>query len=99
MCAASRAAGSTSSFEGLGQRVARSEVSRICAELDEQVLAFLERRLEGDYVSVPLDFKIEELLQAQASATIGSRSKSSARRRRSRSLRRSLALRRRWRAR
>jgi putative transposase len=34
--------------ESLGLRVSRSEVSRICAQLDEQVRAFLERPLEGE---------------------------------------------------
>jgi putative transposase len=34
--------------EWLGLRVSRSEVSRICAALDEQVEAFLARPLEGE---------------------------------------------------
>jgi putative transposase len=33
--------------ESLGLRVSRSEVSRICAGLDEQVEAFRTRPLEG----------------------------------------------------
>jgi putative transposase len=36
--------------ESLGLRVSRSEVSRICAGLDEQVQAFRTRPLEGRYV-------------------------------------------------
>jgi hypothetical protein len=35
--------------ESLGLRISRSEVSCICRGLDEQVQAFLERPLEGDY--------------------------------------------------
>jgi putative transposase len=34
--------------ESLGLRISRSEVSRICVALDEQVQAFLQRPLEGD---------------------------------------------------
>ena len=36
--------------ESLGLRVSRSEVSRICALLDEQVEAFRTRPLEGRYL-------------------------------------------------
>jgi hypothetical protein len=35
--------------ESLGLRISRSEVSRVCALLDEQVEAFRCRPLEGDY--------------------------------------------------
>jgi transposase-like protein len=35
--------------ESLGLRISRSEVSRICSQLDEQVEAFRQRPLEGDY--------------------------------------------------
>jgi putative transposase len=34
--------------ESLGLRVSRSEVSRMCARLDEEVEAFRQRPLEGD---------------------------------------------------
>src|ERR671923_3062766 len=46
--------------ESLGLRVSRSEVSRICAELDEQVEAFRQRPLEGDYPYLWLDAKVEK---------------------------------------
>src|SRR4051812_11351647 len=35
--------------ESLGLRISKSEVSRICAGLDEQVEAFRNRQLEGRY--------------------------------------------------
>src|SRR4029450_6515508 len=38
-----------------------SEVSRICALLDEQVEAFRQRPLEGDYVYLWLDAKVEKV--------------------------------------
>jgi putative transposase len=44
--------------ESLGLRVSRSEVSRICAGLDEQVQAFRTRPLEGRYVYLFLDAKV-----------------------------------------
>jgi putative transposase len=47
--------------ESLGLRISRSEVSRICAQLDEQVEAFLERPLEGDYPYLWLDAKVEKV--------------------------------------
>jgi putative transposase len=47
--------------ESLGLRISRSEVSRICAQLDEQVQAFLERPLEGDYPYLWLDAKVEKV--------------------------------------
>ena len=47
--------------ESLGLRVSRSEVSRICAGLDEQVQAFRTRPLEGRYVYVFLDAKVEKV--------------------------------------
>jgi putative transposase len=43
--------------ESLGLRISRSEVSRICALLDEQVEAFRQRPLEGDYPYLWLDAK------------------------------------------
>jgi putative transposase len=43
--------------ESLGLRISRSEVSRICAQLDEQVEAFRQRPLEGDYPYLWLDAK------------------------------------------
>src|SRR5256885_2308550 len=45
--------------ESLGLRVSRSEVSRICAGLDEQVEAFRSRPLEGRYLYLFLDAKVE----------------------------------------
>jgi putative transposase len=47
--------------ETLGLRVSRSEVSRICALLDEQVEAFRARPLEGDYPYLWLDGKAEKV--------------------------------------
>jgi putative transposase len=47
--------------ETLGLRVSRSEVSRICALLDEQVEAFRQRPLEGDYPYLWLDAKVEKV--------------------------------------
>jgi putative transposase len=47
--------------ESLGLRVSRSEVSRICAQLDEQVEAFRQRPLEGDYPYLWLDAKVEKV--------------------------------------
>jgi putative transposase len=47
--------------ESLGLRVSRSEVSRICAGLDEQVQAFRTRPLEGRYVYLFLDAKVEKV--------------------------------------
>ena len=47
--------------ESLGLRVSRSEVSRICQGLDEQVEAFRERPLEGGYPYLFLDAKVEKV--------------------------------------
>src|SRR5207253_5818371 len=47
--------------ESLGLRVSRSEVSRICAGLDEQVEAFRGRPLEGRYPYLWLDAKVEKV--------------------------------------
>jgi putative transposase len=47
--------------ESLGLRVSRSEVSRICAGLDEQVAAFRTRPLEGRYPYVFVDGKVEKV--------------------------------------
>jgi putative transposase len=47
--------------ESLGLRISRSEVSRICALLDEQVEAFRKRPLEGDYPYLWLDAKVERV--------------------------------------
>jgi putative transposase len=47
--------------ESLGLRISRSEVSRICAQLDEQVEAFRQRPLEGDYPYLWLDAKLEKV--------------------------------------
>ena len=47
--------------ESLGLRISRSEVSRICAGLDEQVEAFSTRPLEGRYPYLWLDAKVEKV--------------------------------------
>jgi putative transposase len=47
--------------ESLGLRISRSEVSRICALLDEQVQAFRERPLEGRYPYLFVDAKVEKV--------------------------------------
>jgi putative transposase len=47
--------------ESLGLRITKSEVSRICAGLDEQVEAFRNRPLEGRYPYLWLDAKVEKV--------------------------------------
>ena len=47
--------------ESLGLRISKSEVSRICAGLDEQVDAFRNRPLEGAYPYLWLDAKVEKV--------------------------------------
>jgi putative transposase len=47
--------------ESLGLRISKSEVSRIAGLLDEQVTAFLERPLDGKYVYLWLDAKVEKV--------------------------------------
>jgi putative transposase len=47
--------------ESLGLRTSRSEVSRICGLLDEQVEAFRQRPLEGSYPYLFLDAKVEKV--------------------------------------
>jgi transposase-like protein len=47
--------------ESLGLRVSKSEVSRICRGLDEQVEAFRNRPLEGRYPYLWLDAKVEKV--------------------------------------
>jgi len=47
--------------ESLGLRVSKSEVSRICALLDEHVEAFRTRPLEGRYPYLFLDAKVEKV--------------------------------------
>ena len=47
--------------ESLGLRISRSEVSRIAALLDEQVEAFRERPLEGRYLYLFVDAKVEKV--------------------------------------
>jgi putative transposase len=47
--------------ESLGLRISRSEVSRICQGLDEQVDAFRHRPLEGRYPYLWLDAKVEKV--------------------------------------
>ena len=47
--------------ESLGLRISRSEVSRVCAALDEHVEAFRTRPLEGRYPYLFLDAKMEKV--------------------------------------
>jgi putative transposase len=47
--------------ESLGLRISKSEVSRLCEGLDEQVEAFRSRPLEGRYPYLWLDAKIEKV--------------------------------------
>ncbi len=47
--------------ESLGLRVSKSEVSRLCEGLDEQVEAFRDRPLEGRYPYLFLDAKVEKV--------------------------------------
>jgi putative transposase len=47
--------------ESLGLRISKSEVSRICQGLDEQVDAFRNRPLEGCYPYLWLDAKVEKV--------------------------------------
>jgi len=47
--------------ESLGLRISRSEVSRICALLDEHVQAFRTRPLAGRYPYLFLDAKVEKV--------------------------------------
>jgi putative transposase len=47
--------------ESLGLRISKSEVSRICHGLDEQVDAFRTRPLEGRYPYLWLDAKVEKV--------------------------------------
>jgi putative transposase len=47
--------------ESLGLRISRSEVSRVCAALDEHVEAFRNRPLEGRYPYLFLDAKVEKV--------------------------------------
>jgi transposase-like protein len=47
--------------ESLGLRISKSEVSRICQGLDEQVEAFRDRPLEGRYPYLWLDAKVEKV--------------------------------------
>src|SRR5438046_6064882 len=54
--------------ESLGLRVSRSEVSRLCAGLDEQVEAFRTRPLEGRYPYLWLDAKVEKVRDGAASS-------------------------------
>ena len=49
--------------ESLGLRISKSEVSRVCQGLDEQVKAFLSRPLEGRYPYVFVDGKVEKVRQ------------------------------------
>ena len=47
--------------ESLGLRISKSEVSRVCQGLDEQVDAFRNRPLEGAYPYLWLDAKVEKV--------------------------------------
>jgi putative transposase len=57
--------------ESLGLRISRSEVSRVCALLDEQVEAFRCRPLEGDYPYLWLDGKVEKVRDGGRVVTAG----------------------------
>ena len=48
-------------WRSLGLRISKSEVSRICQGLDEQVDAFRNRPLEGRYPYLWLDAKVEKV--------------------------------------
>src|SRR4051812_49157871 len=52
---------STRRVESLGLRISRSEVSRVCAALDEHLEAFRSRPLEGRYPYLFLDAKVEKV--------------------------------------
>jgi putative transposase len=47
--------------ESLGLRISKSEVSRVCSLLDEQVEAFRDRPLEGRYPYLFVDAKVEKV--------------------------------------
>jgi putative transposase len=59
--------------ESLGLRVSRSEVSRICAGLDEQVEAFRTRPLEGCYPYLFVDAKVEKVRDGGGAQVRGDR--------------------------
>jgi transposase-like protein len=61
MCAVSRPGAWTSSSRVWGCGVSRSEVSRICAGLDEQVEVFRSRPFQGRYPYLFLDGKVEKV--------------------------------------
>jgi transposase-like protein len=61
MSPASRRARSTRWWSRSGLRISKSEVSRICQGLDEQVDAFRNRPLEGRYPYLWLDAKVEKV--------------------------------------
>ena len=61
MWPASRRGRSTRWSSRSGCRVSKSEVSRICQGLDEQVDAFRDRPLEGRYPYLWLDAKVEKI--------------------------------------
>jgi putative transposase len=50
--------------ESLALRISKSEVSRICQGLDEQVDAFRNRPLEGGYPYPCLEAKVEKVLDS-----------------------------------
>jgi putative transposase len=60
--------------ESLGLRISKSEVSRICQGLDEQVEAFRQRPLEGAYPYLWLDAKVRRCETAAASSASASSS-------------------------
>ena len=61
MCAASATRRVDQLVESLGLRISKSEVSRVCAGLDEQVQAFRDRPLEGRYPYLFVDAKVEKV--------------------------------------
>jgi transposase-like protein len=71
--------------ESLGLRISKSEVSRVCAALDEHVDAFRTRPLEGRYPYVFLDAKVEKVRAGGRVVNTRSRSSGTAIRARPRS--------------
>ena len=61
--------------ESLGLRISKSEVSRICQGLDEQVDAFRNRPLEGRYPYLWLDAKVEKVRDGGRSCSQGARAR------------------------
>ena len=39
--------------QAMGSAISKNQVSRLCAEIDEKVKAFLARPIEGDWIDAP----------------------------------------------